>query len=86
MCPGSNGSRSGPSDIDSGKPAFTLDAPRPSSSSLRGPYPQTLTLLEGGRCIAWRLRRPFFGECWWGPSQFGGCQECLDYGFASGPT
>ena len=34
-----------------------------SSSHLRGPYPQALTLLGGARFITWRLSRLFLGEC-----------------------
>ena len=40
------------------------------SSSLRGPFPQVLTLLGGVRFIAWRLRRPSSGKCRLGPRYF----------------
>ena len=49
--------------MDSEMPAFMSDAPGPVSPSLRGLSPQALTHLGGGRFIAWRLRRPFLGEC-----------------------
>ena len=51
MYPDSGGSRSRPSDMDSGKPAFMSGASRPASSSLRGPSPTQ------ARFNPWRLRR-----------------------------
>ena len=70
VCLGSSGSRSRPSDIDSGKPAFISGTPRPASSSFRGASPQALTFLEGARFIAWRLKHLFLGECRRGPRHF----------------
>ena len=62
VCPGSAGSRSRGSNMDSGKPIFMLGAPRPTSLSLRGPSPWTLTFLREARFIVWRLRSPFLGN------------------------
>ena len=67
VCPGSGGSRSRPSDMDSGKLAFMSGAPRSASSSLKRPLP----FIGGAMFIAWRLTRPVLGECRWGPM-------CLD--------
>ena len=41
--------------------------------------PQALTLLGVARFIAWRLMRPFLGECRQGPRYFGECQVCQIY-------
>ena len=63
VCPGYSGNRLRPSVMDAGKPTSMLGAPRPASSSLIGPSPQALTLLEGDRFIARHLRCPLLGEC-----------------------
>ena len=86
MCPCSGGTRSRLSDIDSGKLVFMSGSPRPTSSSLRDPLLQALTLLGGAMFSAWRLRRPFLGECRWVPRYFWRCWACLGYGPALGPT
>ena len=54
------------------------------SLSLRGPFPQVLTLLGGVRFIAWRLRCSFWGECWWGPRHF--WSSWLRLGHGPAPT
>ena len=64
VCPGSAGSWLKLFDC---KPAFMSGVPRPASSNLRGPYPQTLTLLGGARFITWCLRHPFLRQ---GPRNF----------------
>ena len=69
-CLGSGGSRSQPSDRDSGKPAFMSDALRPELIEPQGVVLQVLTLSGGVRVIAWRLRRLFLGECRQGSKQF----------------
>ena len=63
VCPGSGGSRSRLFDMDFGKLAFMSCVIRPTSSSLRGPFPLALTLLGGARFIVWCLRYLFVGEC-----------------------
>ena len=70
MSLGSGGNRLRPSDMDSGKPTFMSCAPRPASSNLRGLSPHALTLLEGAKFIAWRLRRLLLGECRRSPRHF----------------
>ena len=40
---------------------------------------RALTLLGGGRCITWCLRRPFLEECQQGLRHFWSCQVCLGY-------
>ena len=44
--------------------------PWPASLSLRGPFPQALTLLEGARFIAWYLRCSLFKGMQTGPEAF----------------
>ena len=56
VCPESAGSGLKPSDIDSAKSAFMSGTLRTMSSSLRGPFPQALALLEGARFFALHLR------------------------------
>ena len=86
VCPGSAGSRSRPSDMDSGKPIFLSGAPRPASSSLRGLSSQAVTLLRGAKFIAWCLRHRFLGEFQRDPRNFWNCQTCLAYGSRPGST
>ena len=54
VCPGSVGSRSRLSDMNSGKPVFF----------------QALTLIGGARLMAWRLRRTFLEKCQRSPRHF----------------
>ena len=56
------------------------------TSSLRGPFPQALTLLGGVRFIPWRLKRLFLGNYLQGPRRFEECQARLGYDPAPGPT
>ena len=70
VCPGSAGSRSRPSDMNSGKLVFMSGAPKLASSNLSGSCSQALTLLGESRFIDWFLRRPFLGECQRGPKDF----------------
>ena len=51
VCHGSGGSLSRPFNMDSGKPAFMSVAPRPASTSLRGPSSQALTLHREAKFI-----------------------------------
>ena len=60
------------------KPAFMSGASRQTSSSLRGTFPQTLTLLGGAMFIAWRMSHPVLGQCRRGPSHFWHCRAYLD--------
>ena len=54
-----------------GKPSHrVLRAKLNHSSSLRGMYPQALTLFGGARFNAWCLKRPFLGECRRDPRHF----------------
>ena len=53
-------------------------APWPTSSSIRGPSPQALTLLGGAMFIAWSLRCPFLEECRQGSMHFWRRRTCLN--------
>ena len=59
---------------------------RRSSSSVREPSLQALTLLGRARFMARCLRRLFLGECRQGSRHFWSRQACLGYGSLTGPT
>ena len=80
VCPDSVGCQSKSPDMDSSRPAFLSGAPRPVSSSLRGPSPQVLTLFVGARFITRRLKHPILGECWRGPRNFWSSWTCPEPG------
>ena len=50
-----------------------------------GVVPPGSNPLERAKYITRHLRRPFLGECRWGPRHFWECQACLGYGPASDP-
>ena len=56
------------------------------TSSLRGPFPQALTILGGVRFTSRRLRGPFLGECRRCLGYFGEYWVRLGYGPAPRPT
>ena len=58
--PGFAGSRSGPFDMNSGRLAFMLRAPRPAFTSRKGPYPQAPNLIVKVKFITWHLRHHYF--------------------------
>ena len=56
------------------------------SSSLKGPSHQTLTLLLGARFFVWRMRYLFFKECRRDSRHFWKFPSCPGYDLAPGPA
>ena len=76
VCPSSGGSRSRPSDMDSGKPLFISRALKPASSSHRRPSTYALALLGGAMFITWRLGCLILEECRRSLSHYCAHQAC----------